>query len=152
MAPDAGTRHAGARTWKGGIQLGGWSLLGALLGGPVAWVVHLNAAYVIVALWCAEGWRGVGVAIGVLTALCALLCLWSAVLAVRLWREGQRLLANDEEPGHPDSWDSRMGERGARGVFLAVIALFMAGLFGLLVLLQALAPVFAPHCKPGMGP
>ncbi|HYD55034.1 MAG TPA: hypothetical protein VEA99_20525 [Gemmatimonadaceae bacterium] len=144
LAPDART--------AGEPRLRGWLLLGALLGSPLAWVVHLNGAYVIVALWCAERWPGTGIAVGVLTALCVAACAASGLLAVRLWRTGQRLLATDEEPGEPGSWDARMGERGARGVFLAVVALFMAALFGYLVLLQGLPPVFAPHCKPGLGP
>ena len=40
----------------------------------------------------------------------------------------------------------------AGGIFLAVLALFMAALFGYLILLEALSPALAPHCKPGVGP
>lgn len=129
-----------------------WRLVAALLGAPVAWVLHLNGAYVLVALWCAEGWRGATLAVAALTVVCLALCVVSAILARRQWRRGQAALQADAEPGVPQSWDARMGERGARGSFLAVLALFMAALFALLVLLQAVPPFVVPHCKPGLGP
>jgi small-conductance mechanosensitive channel len=130
---------------------GRWLVL-ALAGGPVAWTVHLLAGYVIVALWCAEGWAGVGMAIGVLTLLCAAGAVGAGVLSFRLWRRAQAGLLSDEEPGGPESWDARMGERGARAAFLSVMSLFLAALFLLLIVLQALPPLFAEACAAGSVP
>jgi len=132
--------------------VGRGQLLLALLAPAVAWTVHLLAGYVIVALWCSMRWRGLGVAIAVLTAICAAATIAAGALAFRLWRRGQRSLLADEEPGVPESWDARMGERGARGVFLAVIAIAMAMIFAWLILLQALPPIFAPGCPAGEWP
>jgi hypothetical protein len=124
----------------------GRRLLLALLGSPLAWTVHLLAAYLVVTLWCSSGWAGADLTIGILTLICAAAAIASGVLAFRLWREGQRALLTDEEPGAPESWDSRMGERGARAVFLAVLGLFMGGLFACLIVLQGLPPLYTPTC------
>jgi hypothetical protein len=131
---------------------GGRRLLLALLGSPLAWTVHLLAGYVLVTVWCSSGWSGADVVIAILTLLCAGAALASGVLAFRLWREGQRALLADPEPGGPESWDSRMGERGARASFLAVLALFMGGLFTFLIVLEGIPPLYAPTCPPTITP
>lgn len=130
----------------------GRRLLVALVGSPLAWTLHLFAAYAIVALWCANGWGGVGAAIGVLTALCAAAAVGSGALAVGLRRHGQAALHWDPEPGVPEPWDARLGERGARAVFLSVVAVFMAVIFTLLIVLQGLPPLFTPACPAGTVP
>lgn len=127
-------------------------LLLALLGSPVAWTVHLLLGYVLVAVSCSVPGIRADLGIAVLTAVCAGMAVASGVLAVRLWRESQRQLLVDREPGGPEPWDARMGERGARSVFLAVVALFMAVLFTYLILLQGLPPLFASSCPPTLGP
>lgn len=124
----------------------------ALLGAPAAWSVHFLAAYVVVALWCSAGWRGAGVALAVLTILCVAAAVAAGLLAVRVWQRGRAWLARDEEPGEPGPWDARMGERGARAAFVGVVALFMAGLFTFLILLEALPVLFAPLCPPATYP
>ena len=121
-------------------------LLFALLGGPLAWTVHLMAAYVVVALWCAEQWPGAGVAIALLTLLCGAVAVGSGLVAFRIWRLAQTRLTIDDEPGGPEPWDARVGERGARDAFLAVLSLFLAALFVVLIVLQAMPPLFAPLC------
>jgi hypothetical protein len=118
----------------------------ALVGSPLAWVVHLLAGYVVVALWCSAGWAGADAVIGILTLVCAAAAVGSGVLSFRLWRQGQTELVSGPEPGGPESWDARLGERGARTVFLAVLALFMAALFAYLILLEGLPPLFTPTC------
>jgi hypothetical protein len=130
----------------------GRRLLLALLGSPIAWTVHLSACYVVVTVWCSAGWAGAGLVIGILTLVCAAAAVASGVLAFRLWRQGQRALLTDAEPGTPESWDSRMGERGARAAFLAMLALFMAGMFAFLILLQGLSPLYAPTCPATISP
>jgi hypothetical protein len=39
-----------------------------------------------------------------------------------------------------------MGERGTRTAFLAVLALFMGGLFAYLIVLQGLPLLYTPTC------
>jgi hypothetical protein len=125
------------------------SILVALFGGALAWTLHLLAAYLFVALWCASRWRGLGVAIAVLTVLCAAAAAASAVLAVRLWRRGQAARLSDVEPGVPQSWDARLGERGASVPFLAILALFLDAIFAYLILLEGLPAVLAAACPAG---
>jgi hypothetical protein len=118
----------------------------AMLGPGVAWTVHLLVGYLIVSAWCANRWHGVTTAHLVLTALCIAATVACAILARGLWRRGQEHLDTDREPGTPEGWDARMGERGARITFLALMALFMALLFGFLIVLQGTPPFFTPMC------
>jgi hypothetical protein len=130
----------------------GRRLLLALLGAPLAWLVHLSASYVVVALWCANGWRTGTIALLVLTALGVVAALATGVLAWRLWGRGRAHLVGDAEPGVPGSWDARLGERGARIAFLALLALFMSAMFGYLIVLEGLPSLFAPLCHVGSVP
>lgn len=147
--------RGGARAQVGATDLApriGRELLLAVVGPPLAWTVHLLGAYVMVALWCAEQWPGLTLAVLALTAACFVASAASGILAYRLWHRGRQALSTDREPGAPESWDARMGERGARFVFLAVLAMFMAVLFSYLIVLEGLPPLFAPHCEPGTVP
>ena len=121
----------------------------AVMASPVAWTLHLMGSYLIVALWCSAEWDGYHLALGVWTLLCAALGIVGGISGLRLWREGRTVLREDAEPGTPQSWDSRFGERGARFAFLAVIAVASAGLFTYLIILQGLTPLFAPACWAG---
>jgi hypothetical protein len=118
----------------------------ALTGSALAWTVHLLAGYVVVAAWCSAGWTGGALAIGVLTLVCAAASAATGIYALRIYRRAQKGLRVDEEPGGPEPWDARMGERGARGVFLGVVAMFMAAIFTLAIVLQGLPALFAPFC------
>jgi hypothetical protein len=122
----------------------------ALFGGALAWTLHLLASYLAVALWCSTQWGGLAAAIVVLTVLCAVAALASAVLAFRLWRRGQVALLSEAEPGVRETWDARLGERGARVAFLALLALFLDALFAYLIILEGLPPVFTPSCHAWM--
>ncbi|HET6836772.1 MAG TPA: hypothetical protein VFH24_01950 [Gemmatimonadales bacterium] len=108
--------------------------------------------YLVVTVWCSSGWSGANQVVGILTLVCTGAAAASGVLALRLWRQGQHALLRDEEPGSPESWDSRMGERGARGAFLAVLALFMGALFAYLIVLQGLPTLYAPTCPVTTAP
>ena len=120
-------------------------MLLALLGGPVAWTVHLFVAYAIIALWCAKGWPGPDGVLGVLTVLAFAASSASVVLAYRLWRTGRRELLSSEA-GADEMPNSSLVEHSERRVFLAVIALFLSALFTFFILWQGLAPVLAPEC------
>lgn len=122
------------------------AILLGLLGSPIAWTLHLLGSYLIVALWCAMRWTGMSIAVAVFTIACALAASASGVLALRGWRRSRESLRSDREPGAPESWDARLGERGARIVFLSVASVFLAGLFTYLIVLQGLTPFFAPGC------
>lgn len=128
------------------------SVLLVLFGAPVAWAVHLTTAYLAVVIWCAMGWTGVELAIGALTLVCAAAAVASGLGAVRLWRRGQASREADREPGGASPWDARMGERGARTAFLGVTAIFMAGTFTWVILLQGIPPLLAPACPAGTVP
>lgn len=148
LAPDP-LPHAGLRAQAGGSDLRpevGRPMVLALLGGPVAWIVHFLGTYFIVALWCAARWGGIRVAIAAFTAVMLAVAVAAGALALRLWRRGQDALVSDAEPGEPESWDARMGERGARMSFLAVVALFMAALFSLLIVLEGLPGLLTQAC------
>jgi hypothetical protein len=125
-------------------------LLVALFGGAVAWTLHLFASYLAVAVWCSTAWRGLAVAIAVLTVLSAVAALASAVLAFRLWRRGQGALLSDAEPGVSETWDARLGEWRAHTAFLALLALFLDVLFAYLIVLEGVPAVFAPSCHAWM--
>ena len=124
----------------------------AVTAAPVAWTLHLMGSYVIVALWCSAGWSGFHLALALWTLLCAALGIAGGVSGLRLWRAGKEVLREDAEPGTPQPWDARFGERGARFAFLAVMSIAGAGLFTYLIILQGLPPLFAPACWAGTSP
>jgi hypothetical protein len=122
----------------------------ALLAPPVAWTIHLFVVYLIIALWCSTGWGGERLAVLFSTFLLAGIAVASGVAAHRLWQHGREEVQRDIEPGKHEKWDSRLGERGARGLFIAVLAMFMAGLFGFLIITQGLSPMLSPDCQVGV--
>lgn len=122
------------------------ALLLAVLGSPVAWAVHFNGAYLAVSMWCSAGWSGARVAVVVLTLICAAGAAAAGLLAFKLWRRAREGLRVDMEPGDPGAWDARMGERGARSVFLLVTAMFLSVIFTLGIVLEGLPPLFLPLC------
>ena len=126
-------------------------LVGSLLTGPIAWTIHLFVVYVIIALWCTAGWTGQRIAVLFATLVLGALSLAGGVVAFRQWKQGQEEVQRDIEPGTHETWDSRLGERGARGLFIAVLAMFMAGLFGFLIITQGLSPLLAPECNTGFS-
>ena len=122
----------------------------AVVGSPIAWTLHLMGSYILVTVWCSLGWGGLSLAIGVVTVACAALAIWSGAVALGLRREGQAMLERDREPGTASGWEARMGERGARISFLAVMSIGSALLFTFLILLQGLPPLFTPPCWAGI--
>lgn len=148
FAPDPDP-HLGFRAQVGGSGLRpamGRRMALALLGSPVTWIVHFLGTYFIVALWCAATWPGLRIAVTLFTIVALAVSVATGVLAFRLWRRGQSALLEDAEPGAPEPWDARMGERGARMSFLAVVALFMATVFTLLILLEGLPALLTQAC------
>ena len=122
------------------------ALLVALLGAPVAWTVHLLAAYVLVALDCATRWDGGRVAIAALTLVALLGAGASGLLARRLW-----VRARTADRPTDDAWDARMGDRTSRVAFLMVVGLVMAVLFAIAIAYQAAPVLLVPVCSAARG-
>jgi hypothetical protein len=126
---------------------GGWTLLWALLGGPVVWGIHLLVTYVLLAYACTTGWtagpRGV---LAVISAVAVALTAWSGWVAWRWWH-----VARDTDRPEDDAWDARMGERTARVSFLMVVGLFSALIFGIGIVYEAITIWFVPLCDPGVS-
>jgi hypothetical protein len=104
------------------------SLLVAVLGAPVAWMVHLMASYMVVGLACAMGWPRADASLVALTVVCLLGAVASGVLAFRHWAGTM----------HQDGWKPDVMLVGVLG----------AGLFVIAIILEAVVPAFVPLC-PG---
>lgn len=109
-----------------------------LLGGAVAWTLHLMGAYAIAEFGC----LGVGpVSVGGITTPAALLialsvvCLGSAVAATVVAYRGHRRLCDRPDDG------------GDAGPFIARTGLIASGLFAFIILVESVPIVFfLNHC------
>jgi hypothetical protein len=101
----------------------------ALLGAAVAWMVHLNASYAVVALGCAAVVARPGPWLVVVTAACTVVALISGVVAVRDWLDARRL------------------GRDRQRVLMSVGAL-SALVFVVAILFEGAAPAAVPACPP----
>lgn len=110
-----------------------------LLGGHVAWTLHLVASYFVVPLVCATGLDVVlyGITLGAL-----LLALAATFVAWRSWRR----LRAVESPGVVALADRR-------AYFMAILGALLSGLFFMVILAQALPIVLHHPCDPlgGLG-
>ena len=135
----AGTRDDAGTPGRG-------TLLFALLGGAVAWSLHLLGSYVLLAWGCTSEWGGTRLALAVLSAVMLAATAWSGLVALRGWRRARAI----DRPAD-DAWDARMGERTARVSFVMVVGLVAALIFGLGILFEALTVWLAPLCEAGAG-
>jgi hypothetical protein len=101
----------------------------ALVGGGAAWILHLCAAYVLVALGCPRGWPGLGWLLAALTLACASAALGVGLVAVRRRRQAR---ADDTAE--------------VRRLLLGVGAL-LAGLFALAIVGGGMAALVLPPCQ-----
>ena len=122
-------------------------LLAALLGAPLAWTVHLPAAYALVAYACTTRWGGLRPALAALTVVALAAAIGSGLLARRRWVRARRV----DRPTD-DHWDARMGERTARVSFLMVTGLVMAGIFAVGIAYQAAPVLMMQPCPAAVGP
>jgi len=118
-------------------------LLAALLGGPVAWTLHLFVSYAVVAADCATRWSGARVTVVIVTVVALLATAASGLLARRLWMRSRAI----DRPTD-DHWDARMGERTARVSFLMVSGLVLSILFGIAILYAGLPTIYLATCPP----
>jgi len=126
---------------------GRWTLLYALLGGAVAWSLHLLASYVLLAYGCSSAWGGTRAALAAVSIVALAVTVGSGLVARRRW-----LVARAVDRPTDDAWDARMGERTARVSFLMAVGLALAVVFALGVAYEALTIFLAPLCEPGVGP
>lgn len=122
------------------------TLLFALLGGAVAWSLHLLIAYTLLAWACTSGFGGTRALLVAVGAAALAVTAWSGAVAWRCWRVARAL----DRPEH-DAWDARMGERTARVSFLMVTGLILAMFFSLGIVYEGLTIFFVPLCQAGVS-
>ena len=144
-AIERGDAQAGTR--DDAATPGRWTLLYALLGGAVAWSLHLLGSYVLLAYGCSSGWALTRPALVAVSLAALAVTAGSGLVARRRW-----LAARAVDRPLDDHWDARMGERTARVSFLMVVGLVLAIVFALGVVYEALTIYLAPLCEPGAGP
>ncbi len=110
----------------------------ALLGGPLAWTLHLFASYFVVAVACATGWGGAAATVVVLTVALALAAIATGVFGLRHWRQVQSAA----------SWTHALNEAGGEEGLLFLVGVMLAALFALLIVMNGLSPLLVPVCAP----
>jgi hypothetical protein len=109
----------------------------SLLGGAMAWLVHLLFAYGIAEFGCVGGlagyaWRGISAVAWLLLALTAVTAVVALTAAFVGWRSRRRLGSGDE--------DAATGERDAPRA-VAWAGLVTSGLFALTIVVESI-PIF----------
>lgn len=102
----------------------------ALVGGGIAWTVHLSAGYFLVSVGCPRSWP-LGWTLAVVTVLAAGASLAVGMTSLRGWRRAPE--ADRDDPT-------------TRRLFFAAGAL-LAGLFTVAILLGGLAAVILSPCR-----
>ncbi len=108
----------------------------AVMGGALAWAVHFLGSYAFVAVACVAGWRGVGLSVGLGTALLAGVAVWSTLDAWRGWRRVSGNQPLDDALNEPRGWFAFLM---LTGVLLGVTSAFA-------ILLQGLGSLVLPAC------
>lgn len=110
----------------------------ALIGGPLAWTLHLGLSYLVVALACTTGWGGATATVAVLTVALAIVAGATGLLALRRWRDVQRA----------PSWEHALNEAGGQEGLLFLVGIMLSALFVLLIVLNGVSPFLVPVCPP----
>lgn len=108
-----------------------WAIV-ALLGGGIAWAVHLLTSYAVVSVGCATGWWGTRPLLGAVTVACIALAVATGILAQR----GRRQTAVAASAATP-----------ARLTF--TVGAGLATLFTALIALAGIVPFIVPLCEVG---
>ena len=98
----------------------------AVLGAPVAWMLHLLASYAVVGLACSAEWNRADGSLALVTAICLAAALASGVVAYRRWRVA----------GRAGDWQRDIMLVGMLGTVVFVPA----------IVLEAVVPAFVPLC------
>ena len=105
-----------------------------LLGGGLAWAVHLLGSYAIIALACATGRSGAAPALVALTVMCAAGAIAAGVLA--LSSPGPAMATGADDPA----------TAVAARRFVAHVGVALSVLFTFLIVLSGFAPAMTPLC------
>jgi hypothetical protein len=135
------SRGGWRRALMGEHEVGLAALLTALLGPPVAWTLHFVVLYFLVALYCTTGRTDIVLETAVATVIAAGLSVGSGVLGYRRWRE----VRGEGE------WLDVMAEGATRSAFLLLMGVLGAAFFTLVIVMEALPPLFVPTCAAGGG-
>jgi hypothetical protein len=108
-------------------------LLVAVLGGGVAWALHLAGSYFIIALGCPRQWPEIGLLLGLITVAAVGSTAASGLVAWSGWR-----LAPTPADG--------TGFAAESSRLLCLVGLLLSGLFTTLVLLGGISPLVLPPC------
>lgn len=114
------------------------TVLFASLGPGVAWGIHLNLVYFLTALYCTTGRSGADIATYVATGVLLIVDLLAGWVALRNWR---RL-------GKGWSLTDAVSGPGARTAILLFVGMASAILFGLVILVEGMVPMFVNSCSP----
>lgn len=112
------------------------ALLFCLLGPPLAWTLHFLVIYFLVALYCTTGRSSVVVETGIATVLAGGASVWAGVVGFRGWRRHR---------GREPLLAALSGQIDA-GTFLLIMGILGAAYFTVLIVLEALPPLFVPTC------
>lgn len=110
----------------------------ALVGGPLAWTLHLGLCYLVVALACTTSWTGGPLVIAILTVVLGAACAATGWFALRNWRRVQ----------HTSSWEHAVDEAGGHEGLMFLVGMMLAALFTLLILMSGISPFLVPMCAP----
>jgi hypothetical protein len=108
----------------------------ALLGGALAWSLHLLGSYALVAIGCVARWGSTIAIVAVGTAVLAGLAVWSTLVAWREWRRTGGDMAWDRGLSEPPGWYSWLM---TVGVLLGVTSTFT-------ILLEGFGTLMLPLC------
>lgn len=111
-------------------------LLFGLLGGPVAWSLHLFASYLLVTLACTTSWKGGRIALAVVTVVLALCAIGATALSRRNWRRVDR----------DHSWDVVLSDHSGHEAFLWVVGTILGGIFAAAIVLAGASSLVALSC------
>ncbi len=102
-----------------------------LLAGPVAWVIHLFASYLLVPVSCDHATK---LPLYLVTLLTAAVSAAAGVWALASWRQS----------GVGDA--TQIGGTGGRSGFLALVGVLISGLFTVLIMAEGVPNLFLNPC------
>lgn len=111
-------------------------LLFAVLGGAVAWSLHLLGSYAIVSVGCVAGWGSTRLIVSAGTVLLAAIALWSTTIAWKEWRG-----SSDDQP-----WDTSLSEPRGWYSWLMTVGVLMGITGAFTVVLEGFGTLMLPLC------
>lgn len=135
-------KQGNTREELGSPELGFAAVFYSVLGAPIAWTLHLFISYVLVTVGCNVGWRGTVPAILLVTVVLAAAAFTTGIVAYRRW---------SALGGGPRNWRDALADPRGDGGLLWLCGILLAALFGVVILLAGIAPLFVPLCGYFLG-